>query len=138
MKRSFKSDLRLYDPVDFIHTFLLDRMKFNKIDEIVAVHVPCSARLMEIDDKFRVLAGACVEKPIFPLHVGCCGFAGDRGLFFPELNESALSELKPSLPAECHSGYSSNRTCEIGLSHHGSIPYQSIVYLADRCTEKLI
>jgi D-lactate dehydrogenase len=138
MKRSFRSDLKLYDPVDFIHTFLLDRMKFNKIDETVAVHVPCSARLMKIDDKFRVLAGACVEKPIFPPHVGCCGFAGDRGLFFPELNESALSELKPSLPAECHSGYSSNRTCEIGLSHHGSIPYQSIVYLADRCTEKLI
>jgi len=138
MKRSFKSDLRLYDPVEFIHTFLHDRMKYNKIDETVAVHVPCSARLMKLDDKFRVLAGACVEKPIFPLHVECCGFAGDRGFFFPELNESALSALEPSLPAECHSGYSSNRTCEIGLSHHGRIPYQSIVYLVDRCTEKLI
>jgi D-lactate dehydrogenase len=138
MKRSFKPDLRLYDPVDFIHTFLLDRMKFNKLDETVAVHVPCSARLMKLDDKFRVLADACVRKTIFPSHVGCCGFAGDRGFFFPELNESALVELKPSLPAECHSGYSNNRTCEIGLSHHGGIPYQSIAYLVDRCTEKLI
>jgi D-lactate dehydrogenase len=138
MKRSFKSDIRLYDPVDFIHTFLLDRMKFNKIDETVALHVPCSARLMKLDEKFRALADACVEKTIVPLHVGCCGFAGDRGFFFPELNESALAELKPSLPAECHSGYSNNRTCEIGLSHHGGIPYQSIAYLVDRCTEKLI
>jgi D-lactate dehydrogenase len=138
MKRSFESDLRLYDSVDFIHTFLLNRMKFNKIDETVAVHVPCSARLMKLDDKFRALAGACVKKTIFPPHVGCCGFAGDRGFFFPELNESALAELKPSLPAECHSGYSNNRTCEIGLSHHGGVPYQSIVYLVDRCTEKLI
>jgi D-lactate dehydrogenase len=138
MKKSFRSDLKLYDPVDFIHTFLLDRMKFNKIDETVAVHVPCSARLMKLDDKFKVLADACVRKTIVPLHVGCCGFAGDRGFFFPELNESALVELKPSLPAECHSGYSNNRTCEIGLSYHGGVPYQSIAYLVDRCTEKLI
>jgi D-lactate dehydrogenase len=113
-------------------------MEFNKINETVAVHVPCSARLMNLDGKFRVLADACAEKTIFPSNVGCCGFAGDRGFFFPELNESALAELKPSLPTECHSGYSNNRTCEIGLSHHGGVPYQSIVYLVDRCTEKLI
>ena len=93
---------------------------------------------MKLDDKFMVLAGACVEETIFLSYMWCCGSAGDKGCFFPEMNESALVELKPSLPPECHSGYSNNRTCEVGLSYHGDVPYKSIVYLVDRCTEKLI
>ena len=59
------------------------------------------------------------------------------GFDLPELNAAALAELKPSLPGECTSGYSNSRTCEIGLSEHGGISYQSIVYLVDRCTEKM-
>jgi D-lactate dehydrogenase len=44
--------------------------------------------------------------------------------------------LKPSLPAECKTGYSNSRPCEIGLSQHGGINYQSIAYLVDRCTTR--
>ncbi|HEX8908500.1 MAG TPA: hypothetical protein VF805_04825, partial [Anaeromyxobacteraceae bacterium] len=62
---------------------------------------------------------------------------GDKGFSTPELNASALSGLREALPADCRVGYSNSRTCEIGLSLHGGIPYQSIVYLVDRATSPL-
>jgi len=52
------------------------------------------------------------------------------------LTAASLAQLKPSLPPECKSGYSNSRPCEIGLSQHGGINYQSIVYLVDRCTTR--
>ena len=64
--------------------------------------------------------------------VQCCGFAGDRGFIRPELNEYALRHLKASLPADCAEGYSTSRTCEIGLSEQAGFPYQSILYLLER------
>lgn len=67
-----------------------------------------------------------------PRGIHCCGFAGDRGFFYPELNAAALADLPGQLPATTTTGYSNSRTCEIGLSYHGGVPYQSIVYLVDR------
>jgi D-lactate dehydrogenase len=64
---------------------------------------------------------------------GCCGFAGDRGLTVPELNAGALAGLRAEV-AGCEAGYSNSRGCEIGLSQHGGINYESILYLVDRCT----
>jgi D-lactate dehydrogenase len=116
----------------------MDRLDFRRIPETVAVHVTCSSAKMGLAEKFRTVARACVEKVVMPPKVGCCGFAGDRGFTHPELNASALADLKQSLPADCKSGYSNSRTCEIGLSHNAGIPYQSIVHLVDKCTsEKL-
>jgi D-lactate dehydrogenase len=47
------------------------------------------------------------------------------------LNAHALRDLKRALPEGCTAGYSSSRTCEIGLSHHSGVTYRSIVYLVD-------
>ena len=69
-----------------------------------------------------------------PDHVGCCGFAGDRGFNYPELNASALQHLRAGVAGKCTAGYSTSRTCEIGLSEMGGIPYQSILYLVERCS----
>jgi D-lactate dehydrogenase len=91
---------------------------------------------MGLDDKLRELANLCVEAVIVPANVGCCGFAGDRGFSHPELTEAALSQLRASLPSSCAVGYSTSKTCEIGLSQHGRIPYHSIAYLVDECTER--
>lgn len=136
MRRTLNPGLKLYEPVEFIHDFLLDHLEFKKIPETIAVHVTCSSAKMGLNEKFKIVAQACAEKVVIPMKVGCCGFAGDRGFTYPELNASALSELRSSLPPDCKSGYSNSRTCEIGLSLHGGINYQSIVYLVDRCTEK--
>ena len=136
VKQNADPRLRIYEPVEFIHSFLLDALEFSKIPETVAVHVTCSSIKLGLRDKFLAVAGACAETVVVPDRVGCCGVAGDRLFFFPELNESALSGLRDGLPAGCRSGYSNSRTCEMGLSLRSGLPYQSIAYLVDRCTAK--
>jgi D-lactate dehydrogenase len=89
---------------------------------------------MGLAEAMRLLAEACAERVILPSALSCCGFAGDKGFLVPELNASALSRLAGQLPPECRSGYSNSRTCEIGLTRHAGVPYQSIVHLVDRCT----
>jgi D-lactate dehydrogenase len=84
---------------------------------------------------FLKLAEACAEKVIVPDGIGCCGWAGDRGFNVPELNTSALKGLKESLPENCTEGYSTSRTCEIGLSLNSGIEYRSILDLLDELSE---
>ena len=90
---------------------------------------------MGLTDKFIKVAEACATDVIIPENVTCCGFAGDRGFNFPELNESALKDLKPQLTESCHEGYSNSKTCEIGLSYNSGIEYRSIIYLVDECSK---
>ena len=84
------------------------------------------------------LADLCSSNVLVPEEVGCCGFAGDKGFTQPEVNQYALRKLRPQIEKH-HTkyGYSNSRTCEIGLTTHSGISYQSIVYLVDRCTERL-
>jgi D-lactate dehydrogenase len=114
----------------------MDKLNFTRLPGTIALHVTCSSLKMGLTEKFKLVGEACAEKVIMPRAVGCCGFAGDRGFNYPELNASALAELKTSLPPDCASGYSNSRTCELGLSLHSGIDYQSIVYLADRCASR--
>ncbi|MEE8335090.1 MAG: hypothetical protein V3S48_01485, partial [Candidatus Neomarinimicrobiota bacterium] len=71
------------------------------------------------------------QNPIFPVETGCCGFAGDRGLKFPELSASATrpeaAEIK-KLDLNFQ-GYSSSRTCEIGMKSATNNDYYSIAVL---------
>jgi D-lactate dehydrogenase len=133
MKGNVDPRLKLHEPVEFIHAHLMDKLRFERTPDTIAVHVTCSSIKMGLTEKFKAVAEACAAKVVVP-GLGCCGFAGDKGFDVPELNASALSGLRASLPPDCKAGYSNSRTCEIGLSVHGGIPYQSIVYLVDRCT----
>lgn len=125
--------LRIHDPVEFIEKFLLERLELTRVPGPVALHVPCSATKTGLAERFRKVASACAEQVIVPSGIGCCGFSGDRGFTYPELNASALAALPEALPAGCEAGYSSSRTCEIGLSLHAGIPYRSLAVLVDRC-----
>jgi len=135
MRRKIEPDLKLYEPVEFIHDYLMDKLAFTQSPETVTLHVTCSSVKMGLGAKFKAVAQACAKTVVVPHNVGCCGFAGDRGFNYPELNAAALADLRPEIPAAAKAGFSNSRTCEIGLSLHGGIPYQSIVYLVDRCTE---
>ena len=131
----FEADFPIYEPAEFILKVLQPGLTFRKSAGRVALHSPCSSRKMGLDSALRQLAELCAEAVIVPDSVGCCGFAGDRGFSHPELTASALGPLKTSLPSGCSRGYSTSKTCEIGLSTHSDIPYQSIAYLVDECTE---
>jgi D-lactate dehydrogenase len=135
MRQVMNPALNLYEPVEFIHDFLMDKLVFTKQPRTAAIHNTCSSIKMDLTDKFRTVAQACAQKVVVPERVGCCGFAGDRGFTHPELNESALKELKSAVSATCTNGYSNSRTCEIGLSLHSGLYYKSILYLVDECTK---
>jgi D-lactate dehydrogenase len=137
MRQAMNPALILYEPVEFIHDLLMDKLTFSQLPGTVAIHNTCSSIKMELTDKFQTIAQACAQKVIVPERVGCCGFAGDRGFSYPELNESALNELKAAVSEKCTSGYSNSRTCEIGLSLHSGLYYKSILYLVDRCTRSM-
>lgn len=127
------SKVKLFEPVEFIHSHLLDKLPLQKQSEPVALHITCSARRLGLADKTLAIMQACSDNVVVPEQITCCGFAGDKGFTTPELNASALSKLAEQV-GHCESGYSTSRTCEIGLSEHSGIGYQSIVYLVDRCS----
>ena len=132
MKHKIKR-MRLYEPSEFILEFLADKLEFHQTDTPVAIHLTCSMRLMHKTDKMLELARMCSSNVIVPEGVGCCGFAGDKGMTHPELNKYALRKLKAQVKG-IPVGYSNSRTCEIGLATNSGIPYVSIACLVNRCT----
>jgi D-lactate dehydrogenase len=87
------------------------------------------------EDILKRVAEACAEKVVIPEEVGCCGFAGDRGFTYPEMNAYALRKLRGAIERSgATAGYSNSRTCEIGLTTNSGIQYQGLVYLVDRCS----
>ncbi len=120
--------------MEFIHDHVAQDLEFTPTDEPVALHLTCSTRLMKIDDKVLSLAKRCSRHVLVPEGVGCCGFAGDKGFTHPELNKWALRKLRPQIEkAGIRRGFSNSRTCEIGLTTHSGVPYQSLIYLIDEC-----
>ena len=103
--------------------------------------LPCTRhavqRRWDSQASLKAVAERCAERVIVPHGVGCCGWAGDRGFTVPELNAAALARLRDAIPEGCEGGYSTSRTCEIGLSEHSGIPYRSILYLVEKATRVL-
>ena len=129
------SRMHLYEPAEFIWKFLRERLEFHPTDDPVAVHVTCTMRHMGLERTIVDLAGLCSTSVTVPDEVGCCAYAGDKGMTHPELNAWALRKLRPALEAaSVKEGYSNSRTCEIGLTTHGGVPYRSIVYLVNKVT----
>ena len=134
MQHNMDSRLKIYDTVEFIYKFLMDKLNIKKQNRTVMVHVTCSAIKMGLTEQFREIAERCATKVILPEKVRCCGFSGDKGFTLPELNASALEHLNEAIPDDCKHGYSDSRTCEIGLARKAGFPYQSIAYLVDECS----
>lgn len=125
--------LSLFEPIEFASAFLLPRLRFTPVDRRIALHPTCSTRLLGLTDAFMDLARHLAADVVLPTGILCCGFSGDKGFHRPELNASALAGLARQVSG-CREGYSTSRTCEIGLSLHGGIPYASILYLLEECS----
>ncbi|MWJ29467.1 FAD-binding protein [Halomonas sp. ZH2S] len=136
MQEHLDERLSMQEPVSFAQEQLLPRLSVTPLDERIAAHVTCSSTRMGLSDSFVALARACSNDVVVPADIHCCGFAGDKGFNTPELNTVALDGLAEQV-AGCSAGYSNSRTCEIGLSQHGGIPYRSILSLLDRASRPL-
>ena len=130
LRQALDPSLQLFDSIDFIYDKVLPKLKLDKQAAPLALHISCSAQQLGQGRKLTELAGACTEQLVIPEGISCCGFAGDKGFFLPELNASALSDLARQV-SKCSRGVSSSRTCEIGLSRHSGVEYQHLLYLLD-------
>ena len=134
MSQNFSDDVKVHDSVEFIMDYLIDDLEFKQIDDSVVIHTTCSVRKMGQAEKLADLARLCSTNVTIPLSVNCCGFAGDKGFTLPQLNESALRNLKAEIPAGTKYAFSTSKTCEIGLTENSGLDYKSIFYLVERCT----
>ena len=132
MKSSFGERLRLYEPAEFIHFFILDKLHIRPVNRKIALFAVCSAKKMEVDKYIFAIAKECAQETVI-MESNCCGFAGDRGFLLPALNKHGLRNLKFQSEG-CSEGYSTSRTCEIGLSNHSGINYSSIIYLVEEAS----
>ncbi|GAB4221842.1 MAG: FAD-binding and (Fe-S)-binding domain-containing protein [Francisella sp.] len=106
------------------------KKKFNKI----ALHIDCSTRKQNIDNKIIQALYNCSDEVIVPHNIYCCGFAGDKGFTTPELNASSLYLLKSQVK-DCQIGVTFNRSCQIGLSYHSNLEYVSFIELLLECLD---
>jgi len=128
---SNKQPMSVYEPFEFVTRYLLAHLTIVPTDETIMLHITCSSRRRGLSDTLLSLAKQCSREVIVPEKIDCCGWAGNKGFTTPELNQSALSTLSSQVPEGCTRGFTNSLTCEIGLSHHSGIGYQSILYLLD-------
>ncbi|MBI3152274.1 MAG: 4Fe-4S dicluster domain-containing protein, partial [Chloroflexi bacterium] len=129
------SQLTILDGVEFLHNHVLPKLEIHPVDEEVILHPNCSARKLGLDVKMHAIAKQCAKSATVPFALGCCAFAGDRGLTHPELTASATEkETAEVLERDFDGYYSSNIPCEIGMSEATGKDYVSIVYLVERAS----
>ena len=127
-------DLKIYDPIEFMLDFVMPKLEIKHPRNIVTIFPVCSVKKIGMEQKLLQLAKLCSKEVAF-VDTNCCGFAGDRGFTYPELNAHGQRHLNEQIPAGCKDGYSTSRTCEIGMSEYSDINFKSIFYLIDEVTK---
>lgn len=106
--------LNLLDPVDFaLH--IVDHLKIVPFTEPVLFFPPCSLRKTGRVERFMELARKVAPNAVFPDQESCCGMAGDRGAWIPQLVENAQQRFHWD-KSHARLGFCSSRTCEAALS----------------------
>lgn len=127
-------DLKIYDPIEFMLHFVMPKLTVKNPRDIVSIFPVCSVKKIGMEEKLLQLAKMCSKEVTF-VETNCCGFAGDRGFTYPELNKHGQRHLAEQIPVDCKEGYSTSRTCEIGMSEYSNINFKSIFYLIDEVTK---
>jgi Fe-S oxidoreductase len=133
-KEEFPETLKIVDPIEFMLDYVMPHLQVKHKKKQVAVFPVCSVKKIGKVEHLLALSQLCAEEVIM-IESNCCGFAGDRGFLVPELNEHGLRELKQQIPEHCKKGYSTSRTCEIGMERASGIDFKSVFYLIDEVTE---
>jgi len=126
-----KNGLQIVDSLQFLADKVLPRLCLNQPVDLVAVHHNCSAQQMNEQQAMERLASACAKDIVVLSSITCCGFAGDKGLYHPELNAHATRFGKDDIPPECTLGVSSVATCAAGLCEQLGIDFVSLTSLLE-------
>ncbi|MHA6730049.1 FAD-binding and (Fe-S)-binding domain-containing protein [Devosia sp. A369] len=129
--REFPGDAPVLDSSQFLLSQILPKLTITKKLDVVAVHHNCSAQRLAEQPMTEAIAAACAERVAVLSSVTCCGYAGDKGLFFPELNAHATRFAKNDIPAGCTLGVSTVSTCASGLSEHAGVPFVGLASLLE-------
>jgi D-lactate dehydrogenase len=133
--RKIWEQLAILDGIEFLYDHVLPKLNIRPVDEDVILHPNCSARKLGLDGKMLAIAKRCARSATIPLNLGCCAFAGDRGLLLPELTQSATEKESAEVLSRGYGGYySSNITCEIGMSEATKQDYVSLIYLVKKAS----
>ncbi len=132
-QEEFSKVLKIFDPIEFILDHVMPHLTIKKKKETVAIFPVCSVKKIGKTDQLLALSQLCADQVTF-IDSNCCGFAGDRGFLIPELREHGLRDIKAQIPTQCKEGFSTSRTCEIGLETSCGIDFKSIFYLVDEVT----
>lgn len=131
------SKLKIYDLPQYIYEVIMQKITIKKIDENVAVYAMCALKKSNQENIIEDISKLCTNGKIIKNSVFCCGFAGNKGFFTPELNKNALKKLKNFYDTTTiKRGFSSSTTCEIGLNDYSNIKWQNIAYLVDEVSSK--
>jgi len=130
--KSRYDQMKILDVIDFAADDLLPRLKIPKQKGPVVFHPVCSVHKMGSLKKMQMIGDACSTNAHVPLSMKCCGMAGDRGLYYPELTASATkTEAAEVKQVKYYGYYSTSRTCEMALSEAVGENYESILKLLD-------
>jgi D-lactate dehydrogenase len=127
----YATDYNIMDSISFIHQHL-DQLNLHQKYTKLALHIDCSTKKLGNENQIRDILAQCAREIITPVDIHCCGFAGDKGLTLPELNQSALKGLQQQIN-ECEIGVTFNRNCQIGLSFYGKKTYLSLPEIVLSC-----
>jgi len=130
--REHPGEAAVADSAEFLIAEVLPKLKLAKKLPAVAVHHNCSAQRLGEQQAINTLAAAIADKVIVLDAISCCGYAGDKGLFVPELNAHATRFGKAQIPEGCEVGLSTVSTCATGLSERMGIPFFSIASLLEK------
>ncbi|MCF6302459.1 MAG: FAD-binding oxidoreductase [Devosiaceae bacterium] len=119
------------DSAQFLLTQVLPHLTITNKVKSIAVHHNCSAQRLSEQAQTEALANACANKISVLTSITCCGYAGDKGMYQPQLNAHALRLVKNDIPSGCDLGVSTVATCAIGLSEHAKIPFVALASLLE-------
>lgn len=127
--------LKFIDSIEFINQHLLPKLTVSHKLNSIVLHSVCSATKLNLTKQLDSIGEICANTIHQPMNGKCCGMAGDRGLLFPELTDSAAKEAAESLKSLSVEGcFSSSRMCEASLSEQTGKSFHSLFHLVEKIT----
>ncbi|WP_405843714.1 FAD-binding oxidoreductase [Streptomyces platensis] len=116
--RALHEELTVVDSVVWAAEELLPRLETVRAVGSAVLHPTCAMQHLGDESQLRRVAEACAREVVVPDDVGCCAFAGDRGMLHRELTESATAKEAAEVTARHFDAHlSANRMCEVGMDH---------------------